>query len=539
MTGKVVSEIGKPLGNLNISQMQQIPEKESNKKQQSFYEMLDKTKAHWERPAQPPQKKAETKEVVGNAYVQNKIASSGEEKKPEVNEEVMEKMGQLNGDIQNMIIENSDITMEELEQAMKDLGFNLVNLLNPTNLAQLYSNITGQESGMELLANQEFTNLLQELTVIGETFKTQTQLTTEQLTNLAETVKELLMENPQAEETPSITLSEPLGKEESAEQKTPVQEPVMQELEPKEPKSNENHVTQETSEEKNLTNPVRELVQNDTKTVVEVNTILSNEQETEPLQQPSITDTSKEVLRSQQPDNPVIIGMKMEKSVLQEGGELQPQDTQTEHTNQEADFFAKDNKNEEKDQKGFSESNLLNRNLVLNETRTAVNPIPEFMQKMDQSMDIRTVIDLIAEHARTQNAGTVSSFEMQLNPVNLGKMFVQIASNAGEITAKIITQNEIAKEAIESQVTQLKENLSQQGVKVTAVEVTIASHEFERSLTGDRDKQPTGQQKEQNKHRRNLNLNQMTLDDMSGLMSEEELAANIMLEQGNSIDITA
>ncbi|MEG1888620.1 MAG: flagellar hook-length control protein FliK [Lachnospiraceae bacterium] len=539
MTGKVVSEIGKPLGNLNISQMQQIPEKESNKKQQSFYEMLDKTKAHWERPAQPPQKKAETKEVVGNAYVQNKIASSGEEKKPEVNEEVMEKMGQLNGDIQNMIIENSDITMEELEQAMKDLGFNLVNLLNPTNLAQLYSNITGQESGMELLANQEFTNLLQELTVIGETFKTQTQLTTEQLTNLAETVKELLMENPQAEETPSITLSEPLGKEESAEQKTPVQEPVMQELEPKEPKSNENHVTQETSEEKNLTNPVRELVQNDTKTVVEVNTILSNEQETEPLQQPSITDTSKEVLRSQQPDNPVIIGMKMEKSVLQEGGELQPQDTQTEHTNQEADFFAKDNKNEEKDQKGFSESNLLNRNLVLNETRTAVNPISEFMQKMDQSMDIRTVIDLIAEHARTQNAGTVSSFEMQLNPVNLGKMFVQIASNAGEITAKIITQNEIAKEAIESQVTQLKENLSQQGVKVTAVEVTIASHEFERSLTGDRDKQPTGQQKEQNKHRRNLNLNQMTLDDMSGLMSEEELAANIMLEQGNSIDITA
>ncbi|MEG0972320.1 MAG: flagellar hook-length control protein FliK [Lachnospiraceae bacterium] len=539
MTGKVVSEIGKPLGNLNISQMQQIPEKESNKKQQSFYEMLDRTKAHWERPAQPPQKKAETKEVVGNAYVQNKIASSGEEKKPEVNEEVMEKMGQLNGDIQNMIIENSDITMEELEQAMKDLGFNFVNLLNPTNLAQLYSNITGQESGMELLANQEFTNLLQELTVIGETFKTQTQLTTEQLTNLAETVKELLMENPQAEETPSITLSEPLGKEESAEQKTPVQEPVMQELEPKEPKSNENHVTQETSEEKNLTNPVRELVQNDTKTVVEVNTILSNEQETEPLQQPSITDTSKEVLRSQQPDNPVIIGMKMEKSVLQEGGELQPQDTQTEHTNQEADFFAKDNKNEEKDQKGFSESNLLNRNLVLNETRTAVNPIPEFMQKMDQSMDIRTVIDLIAEHARTQNAGTVSSFEMQLNPVNLGKMFVQIASNAGEITAKIITQNEIAKEAIESQVTQLKENLSQQGVKVTAVEVTIASHEFERSLTGDRDKQPTGQQKEQNKHRRNLNLNQMTLDDMSGLMSEEELAANIMLEQGNSIDITA
>ncbi|MEG2058327.1 MAG: flagellar hook-length control protein FliK [Lachnospiraceae bacterium] len=539
MTGKVVSEIGKPLGNLNISQMQQIPEKESNKKQQSFYEMLDRTKAHWERAAQPPQKKAETKEVVGNAYVQNKIASSGEEKKPEVNEEVMEKMGQLNGDIQNMIIENSDITMEELEQAMKDLGFNFVNLLNPTNLAQLYSNITGQESGMELLANQEFTNLLQELTVIGETFKTQTQLTTEQLTNLAETVKELLMENPQAEETPSITLSEPLGKEESAEQKTPVQEPVMQELEPKEPKSNENHVTQETSEEKNLTNSVRELVQNDTKTVVEVNTILSNEQETEPLQQPSITDTSKEVLRSQQPDNPVIIGMKMEKSVLQEGGELQPQDTQTEHTNQEADFFAKDNKNEEKDQKGFSESNLLNRNLVLNETRTAVNPIPEFMQKMDQSMDIRTVIDLIAEHARTQNAGTVSSFEMQLNPVNLGKMFVQIASNAGEITAKIITQNEIAKEAIESQVTQLKENLSQQGVKVTAVEVTIASHEFERSLTGDRDKQPTGQQKEQNKHRRNLNLNQMTLDDMSGLMSEEELAANIMLEQGNSIDITA
>ena len=45
---------------------------------------------------------------------------------------------------------------------------------------------------------------------------------------------------------------------------------------------------------------------------------------------------------------------------------------------------------------------------------------------------------------------------------------------------------------------------------------------------------------QQQNRRMNLNLNEMSLDDLQGLMSEEEmLAAKIMRDNGNSVDFTA
>jgi len=50
------------------------------------------------------------------------------------------------------------------------------------------------------------------------------------------------------------------------------------------------------------------------------------------------------------------------------------------------------------------------------------------------------------------------------------------------VTAKIMTQNAVVKEALEAQSVELRQNLEQAGVKVDAVEVTVASHEFEKNL---------------------------------------------------------
>lgn len=72
------------------------------------------------------------------------------------------------------------------------------------------------------------------------------------------------------------------------------------------------------------------------------------------------------------------------------------------------------------------------------------------------------------------------------------------------------------------------------------IEVTIASHEFERNLEENQQNAAREQQEEQaaKTSRRNLNLN--SLDEMEGAMSEEEtLAAKMMSEQGNSMDVTA
>ena len=94
------------------------------------------------------------------------------------------------------------------------------------------------------------------------------------------------------------------------------------------------------------------------------------------------------------------------------------------------------------------------------------------------------------------------------------------------------------KEALEMQVATLRENLSQAGVKVDSVEVTIASHEFERNLEQNEQGHQQNPDESKKAPRRNLKLD--SLDELSGLMSEEEaLVAQIMRDNGNSVDFTA
>ena len=166
-------------------------------------------------------------------------------------------------------------------------------------------------------------------------------------------------------------------------------------------------------------------------------------------------------------------------------------------------------------------------------TKTAAVP-------QQQPVDTADILKQITDFTRVMYQENATTMEMQLNPEHLGKLYVQLTSRDGAVTAQLAAQNEIAKEAIESQISVLKENLNQQGVKVEAVEVTIASHEFERNLDENQQNRGEEEQKEQaaKNTRRSLNIN--SLDELSGLMSEEEmLAAKIMRDNGNSVDYTA
>ena len=126
------------------------------------------------------------------------------------------------------------------------------------------------------------------------------------------------------------------------------------------------------------------------------------------------------------------------------------------------------------------------------------------------------------------------------NTLNLGKIILKVTEQEGAVTAKIMTQNAVVKEALEAQTVELRQNLEQAGVKVDAVEVTVASHEFEKNLeqNAEGEKQQGEQQEKEKGRTRRLNLND--LSELSGVMSEEEtLAAKMMAEQGNSVDYTA
>ena len=155
-------------------------------------------------------------------------------------------------------------------------------------------------------------------------------------------------------------------------------------------------------------------------------------------------------------------------------------------------------------------------------------------------IDTMDLIEQFAENVKVTVAENASSMEMQLNPENLGKVYLQISSEQGSVRAQIAASNEAVKAALETQVAELRETLEQSGIKVDSIEVTVASHEFERNLEqGQSREYEEGQrQQEQQSQRRNINLS--SLDELSSLMTEEEaLVAQIMKDNGNSVDLTA
>lgn len=155
------------------------------------------------------------------------------------------------------------------------------------------------------------------------------------------------------------------------------------------------------------------------------------------------------------------------------------------------------------------------------------------------SIDALDLIEQIAENVKVVLANDTTSMEMQLNPESLGKIYLNVSMKEGAVNAQIAAQNEAVKAALEVQVATLRENLNQAGVKVDAIEVTVASHEFERNL--EQNEQREKQQEEAaaaQSARRNLRLD--SLDELSGLMTEEEaLVAQMMKDNGNSVDLTA
>ena len=96
------------------------------------------------------------------------------------------------------------------------------------------------------------------------------------------------------------------------------------------------------------------------------------------------------------------------------------------------------------------------------------------------------------------------------------------------------------KQALENQMVQLKEQMNQSGTKVNSIEVSVGTHEFEKNLEEGQQEmgQENMQEKQQQRRTRNLNMN--NLDELSGLMTEEEeLVAKMMRDNGNSVNYTA
>ena len=176
---------------------------------------------------------------------------------------------------------------------------------------------------------------------------------------------------------------------------------------------------------------------------------------------------------------------------------------------------------------------LLNRDHAVAKTDTA------FQNTMSESMvNTQDIMNQIMNYMKIQVKTDMTQMQIQLHPASLGTVNVNITSKEGVITAQFLTQNETVKAVIESQIVQLRNNFEEQGIKVEAVEVTVASHQFERNLSGE----GNGRQQSQDgkkKGARKLNLNELNAEEEAKMDEAEQIAVAMMSAGGNTVDFTA
>lgn len=153
-------------------------------------------------------------------------------------------------------------------------------------------------------------------------------------------------------------------------------------------------------------------------------------------------------------------------------------------------------------------------------------------------VDTQDIMQQIMDYMKIQVKPDMSQLEMQLHPAHLGTLQIHVAAKGGVLTANFVAQNEAVRAALESQMVQLKESFSEQGVKVEAIEVTVETHQFEENLEqGQRQNQNTDGKK--SKARRIKLDGPLTMEELSGMGEEEQLAAQIMEANGSTVDYTA
>lgn len=397
----------------------------------------------------------------------------------EPSSEMSETLQAYEEEIRSILKEELGVTDEEISAALEALGMSLLDVRSLQDLAVLVQELTGEDIGM-LFASEAFQSVMEQVTAETEALCAELGITREEWNALCET-----WEQTKPEEIPDM-------------------EPVSDiHGEQDEPAVSENA---DRAPEKDPLNEALLKEQAET-SAPEKKEAAADRESGRPLEE---TKSSEKIVVDVKKEGETSSGE--EQNLMEHSGSR----GDVSHT---AGIFA--------DQQAVKTEGF-----VLPE---------EVMQPYTGQVDAFDLIDQIARNVRVTISAEVTSMEMQLNPENLGRIYLNISEHEGVIRAQIAAQNTAVKEALELQIVELRQNLNQQGVKVDAIEVTVGTHEFEQNLEENaREEEQAKQQMQESRkgNRRNLNMND--LDGLSGLMSEEEqLAVQIMKDNGNQVDLTA
>ena len=427
-------------------------------------------------------------------------------------------------DVKALIEEAFGVSEEEIDDAMAILGLTVADLVDPQSFIELATELTGAESATELLLNDDFKQLFENVASLVEELSETVGVKADELANLFDAAfenepafEEFLNNQPLPEEMPAAEMSAAPIPGENAN-------PVNEELPPEIPAQQ----MQQDAEAKQQT-PEEQLIKAE-------NTVQMSEVQEQTVAGNRVQTVSDEALTEDSEDAEV--------NIIPETAE------NSEDNESEAGGLLSDDGGEDVLQRSSSaelpppESSAATVNSSPTTTfQTFVNSATgEQVTQMTQTyVDESGVMEQFVTNVSVNITPETSDLVMQLNPESLGKIYLQVSEQQGAITAKIAVENEAVKDIMAAQMTTVKEALAQNGVKIEAVEVSVRTHEFERNLeegNHEGNEEKMFEEQEARRPRRSINLN--NLDELSGMMTEEEqIVASMMRDSGNTMDVHA
>ena len=474
----------------------------------------------------------------------------------------------VSSQIVEKVTEDLDITEDKLCEIMQMLGITSMELLQPENLTALFANATGIENNpQELVLNSDFTGLYADVMDIAS----QNQALLEAVSNMEvlenPQVLEIFTEPDNPGEINTASAEEDIAKVQISDVTDETEEPVFQQPQVK----SEAIGTSETisaSENTGATETTAATVQKERSMSEMAATAVSQSQTT------SVNTVSE--LQTASEDNTVsgsqgmLETAEVEASNISETAvssesidssetEMQPTDSKRDRTDLAEDTLSQQvsdesvslksekqvmktdlNSDSSSDERSFddkSENRVLH--TMINEQMQPEGVFEAFdVQPKYTSVNTTDIIRQIVDQISIAKTTGESVIEMQLNPENLGKLYINVTERNSEITARIAVSNETVKNALESQMAALRENLQDANIRVNDVEITIATHEFERNLEQNAGNENGRQDGQQFTHQSSSNGGIRTGHNETA-SDEAGLAAQIMRDNGNSVDFMA
>lgn len=408
-----------------------------------------------------------------------------EAKEDVADEQIVEEVESREEAIVKEIAEELGVSEEEVVQAMEMLGLSLTDLLSQGNMAALTAELTGMQT-VDVLTDE---NLFAQVTQLTENVKTQLQSVADDLGISLEQLQTVIEEQMAA----------------STDETVPQMQTGVEGQEQ----------TEVLSEE------AKPLIQNEISSKDENAAIKLQQADEIPDEKVAVADSGKQTVSD---ENVVNESETMTEAVKSEGETGAGAQGQSGHETQQDTTNMQGNPNVQQS---------LNQ---VNEVSTAV-PEEVFDKRFDLEQT-REMIRQISDYVKVHHSEKVSSMEIQLHPVELGTVNLQVVAKDGNVSARLAVQDEAVRAAMESQIVQLRESLQEQGLKIDAVEVTVATHEFEQNLDqqGKEAEEQAAQQKKS--ARRILDLNEIGQgEELDEEMSDaDRLQIEMMRMGGNRLN---